>query len=104
MRARCTLSLLLALAAGTRAALAGNLDSYYMDSDAALQGGAITADTASGAAIWYNPAGLASIQGLRLDVGMNAFRLSLGAVPEVEASGRNPSVTRLSVINFASVP
>ena len=62
--------LLLGIAASVAVASrasAGNLDSYYMSGEAALQGGAVTADTQHGGAIWYNPAGLASISGSRLD-------------------------------------
>jgi hypothetical protein len=104
MRVRVIGATLLGASGVTGVALAGNLDSYYMSAEAALQGGAITADSRDGGAMWYNPAGLGEIPGLRLDVGANAFRLSFGGVPDLEATGKDPEITRLRTINFISVP
>jgi hypothetical protein len=104
MRVRVAGAVLVAVSSASGGALAGNLDSYYMSGEAALQAGAITADTRDGAAAWYNPAGLGEIAGLRLDVGANAFRLSFGGVPDLDATGKDPEVTRLRSINFISVP
>ena len=39
--------------------LAGNDDEIFLGNDAALVGGAVTATTVSGSALWYNPAGIA---------------------------------------------
>lgn len=83
--------------------LAGNADSFYLSGDAAMQAGAITADARGGGAIWYNPAGLGQLPALRLDVGINAFSLRLGGLPDFDASG-GARVTRLATINFNIVP
>jgi hypothetical protein len=104
MRVRVIGVALLAASSASGVALAGNLDSYYMSGEAALQAGAITADTRDGGAMWYNPAGLGDIAGLRLDVGANAFRLSFGGVPDLDAAGEDPEVTHLRTINFISIP
>ena len=63
-----TLLLLLA-----RPAYAGNEDEILLGNDAALMGGAITATTADGSALWYNPAGLAASRLDAVDVSANAF-------------------------------
>jgi hypothetical protein len=49
---------------------AGNLDSFYLGNDAALQAGAITADATGGGAIWYNPAGLGRFGSVGLGLGV----------------------------------
>ncbi len=104
MRVRVIGVALLAASSVSGGVCAGNLDSYYMSGEAALQGGAITADARDGGAMWYNPAGLGDIAGLRLDVGANAFRLSLGGVPDLDATGEDQEITRLRTINFISIP
>src|SRR5687768_5653089 len=103
MRVRRAGLALLTATALTRASVAGNLDNYYMSSEAALLGGAITADAKGGGALWYNPAGLSQVEGLRLDVTVNAFRLSTGAMADVETP--DPSAkTTLQTVNLRSVP
>jgi len=88
----------------TKSTFAGNLDSYYLSGDAALQGGAITADSRGGAAAWYNPAGLAELPGLRLDVSVNAFAIRFGGHPNLESAASEAKVTSLNVIDFNVVP
>ena len=90
------------LAASARA---GNLDSFYLSNDAPLQAGAITADVRGGGSIWYNPAGLASMQGLRLDVSASAYTLRLGGAPNISAAeDRGAQVTRMTTTDFQIVP
>lgn len=84
-------------------ARAGNADPFYLGSGAAVQAGAITADAEGGGAIWYNPAGLARLPSLRLDVSMNAYSLRLGGHPDLEA-GPNGKVTRLTTPDYNIVP
>ena len=104
MRFRAAAVAVLVVGAFARTLHAGNLDGYYMGSQAALQAGAVTADATGGAAVWYNPSGLSEIEGLRLDASANAFRLSLGAVPDLETTDGDTSVTRLRTVNLATVP
>jgi len=81
-----------------------NPDTYYLSSDAAMQAGAITADVTGGGAIWYNPAGLARLPGLRLDVSMNAYSLRFGGHPDLGGATDDAQVTRLSTVDFKVVP
>ena len=89
MQSRTARLAFLAASALPAASFGANLDGYYMDSNAALQAGAISADATGGGAVWYNPAGLATISGLRLDASATALRLSLGGVPSLDATGTN---------------
>jgi opacity protein-like surface antigen len=75
-----------------------------MSSDAALQAGAITADTMDGGSVWYNPAGLARMRGARFDVNVSAYALKLGGKPDLDGGGSESSKTSLNVLNFAPVP
>jgi long-subunit fatty acid transport protein len=85
------------------AAWAGNVDSFYMSGGAALQAGAITADSQGGGAIWYNPAGLAKLPDLRFDVSINAVSLKIGGQPDIDAQGTS-SVVRLTTFNLNIIP
>lgn len=100
--------ILLALVANSTIAArarAGNLDSFYLSNDAPLQGGAITADVSGGGSIWYNPAGLANMAGLRLDVSASAYTLRLGGEPDISAAeDRGAQVTRMTTTDFQIVP
>lgn len=89
-------AVLLATSAMTVPALAGNLDSYYLGSDAALDAGAVTADTRGGGAIWYNPAGLARVAGARLDVGASAYSLHFGGQPDFSGGSPDTEIRRLT--------
>jgi len=93
-----------ALASLTGLARAQNVDSFYLSGDAALQGGAITADARGGGSIWYNPAGLAELRGLRFDVNVSAYALGFGGHPDLEATRPGTTITRLTVLDLRAVP
>lgn len=63
MRRVVSLGILTALLAlsGPRGALAGNNDDVVAGTDAALTGGAVVANVHTGAAMWFNPAGVAQL-------------------------------------------
>ena len=86
-----------------RSARAGNVDSYYLSGEAALLAGAITASARGGGAAWDNPAGLASLPGLRFDASINAFSLRFGGRPDFNAGGGS-QVERLTKPDFNIVP
>jgi hypothetical protein len=86
------------------ASRAENIDRFYLSGDAALQGGAITADVRGGGGIWYNPASLASLPNLRLDVAMSAYALGIGGQPDLDGVSGNETVTRLTSLDLRSVP
>lgn len=94
----------LTAALAPRVALAGNVDSFYLSNDAPLQGGAITADARGGGSIWYNPAGLARMPGLRLDASASAYSLRVGGQPDISAQAEDSVVTRLETVDFQIVP
>lgn len=85
-------------------ARAQNMDTFYLAGDAALQGGAITADARGGGSIWYNPAGLSQLPGLRFDVNVSAYALGFGDHADLEATLPGTTVTRLSVLDLRAVP
>jgi len=100
-----------AVAGGTAAAVAaapsaraGNVDSYYLGNQAALQAGAVTANAELGTAVWYNPAGLARVEPLAVDASATAFALSLGQRADLDSSVPGAEATRLESVAFAIVP
>ncbi len=66
--------------------LANPLDSFGFGSRAIALGGAVTADTSSTEATYYNPAGLAYTPGLKLDLGY------LYVQPDLELNGHSQDV------------
>jgi len=95
---------LVAVSGYCREVRAQNSDRFYLSGDAALQGGAITANVRGGGGIWYNPASLADLPGLRLDVDMTAYALSTGAQPDLDAISPDAEVTRLTTLDLRGVP
>jgi hypothetical protein len=82
MRARIAATLVAALVWGLAAtAHAGNDDSVLIGDEAVLGGGAVTATVQTGAALWYNPAGLSRVQRDTVDVSGTAYSLRLYRVP-----------------------
>ena len=67
--------------AAPRAARAGNEEGVLFGAEASLAAGAVTATTSEGSALWYNPAGVASVADSRLDVSGSAFMLRVHHVP-----------------------
>ena len=83
---------------------AGNLDSFYVSSDAALQAGAIVATSRTGGSIWYNPAGMARISGTRLDVNVSGYALRLGAQVGFDSTLPNVHERQLTLFELDVVP
>lgn len=63
-------------------AQAGNDDEVLVGSDATLTGGAVTATTHDGSALWYNPAGLDPEKLQQVDVNGTAYTLRIWNIPE----------------------
>ena len=59
---------LLAVFLTPTAARAGNTDEVNAGIDVTLSGGAVVASTYTGAALWYNPAGIARIKKASLEI------------------------------------
>src|SRR6478735_514429 len=85
-------------------AAAGNLDAFYLSGDAAMQAGAISADVQGGGAAWYNPAALASLSGMRLDVSVNGYALRFGGTADLAPPTPGTEVTRLTRLDLNVVP
>lgn len=83
---------------------AGNLDSFYVSGEAALQGGAVAATTSGGGSIWYNPAGLAALDGTRLDVNVSGYALRFGANVGFDSTLPGAQETRLTLLELDVVP
>lgn len=98
------LSLISATWLSAAPARAGNLDAFYLSGDAALQAGAISADVKGGGAAWYNPAALASLTGLRLDVGVNGYALKFGGTADLAPPTPGTDVTRFTRLDLNVVP
>lgn len=98
------ISLAAAIASVTAPAFAGNLDSFYVSSDAALQAGAIVATSSTGGSIWYNPAGMSRITGTRLDVNVSGYAMRFGAQVGFDSTLPNAEERRLTLLEIDVVP
>jgi len=87
--------LLAALAAGS--AEASPLGTYGFGSRETALGGAVTADTSSGSAVFYNPAGLALARRLELSAGY------LRVDQRLEINGKDSNVDPVRGLNFGVV-
>ncbi|MEZ4266857.1 MAG: hypothetical protein R3F39_10800 [Myxococcota bacterium] len=81
------------------AAHAGNDDSVLIGDEAVLSGGAVTATVKTGAALWYNPAGLSRVSRDTVDVSGTAYALRLYRVPRlVELYGGEKADGRMNEV------
>jgi hypothetical protein len=76
----------LVLAVGAPRAHAGNGDGVLLGNEAAMTGGAVRATVRDGSAVWYNPAGLASIDRDAVDVSGNAVQARIAEEPGLISS------------------
>ncbi len=83
---------------------AGNLDSFYVSGEAALSGGAVVASTSTGGSIWYNPAGLSQLGGLRFDVNVSGYAVRFGARVGFASTVPETSENRLGLLALDVVP
>ncbi|MFW2386799.1 MAG: hypothetical protein ACN4G0_00565, partial [Polyangiales bacterium] len=65
---RCWAILLFGVLLAPATASAGNTDEVNAGLDVTLSGGAVVATTYTGAALWYNPAGIARINKASLEL------------------------------------
>ena len=73
MKSVAILCLVVLCVAVPQQALAGNDSSYFMGTTAAMTGGTAVASDGDPAAVWYNPAGLATIDRNKVDLMMTVF-------------------------------
>lgn len=102
-RAWVTALMLIGLLVAPSTALAGNSDEVNAGLDVTLTGGAVVATVYTGAALWYNPAGLARIDKpsleltgvtINMQIVKNPGLLTIGDPPQAksEGSGFNVSI------------
>ncbi|RJO66098.1 MAG: hypothetical protein C4523_13530 [Myxococcales bacterium] len=72
----------IAILFASRSAQAGNYESNFLSSDAALMAGAVTAITHDGGAVYYNPAGLGGLDRKEISLSGNAFMLRIRRTPD----------------------
>lgn len=84
-------------------ARAGNDDELFVGNEAAMAGGAVTANVADSSATWYNPAGLGSVERDQIDVSGTVYTLRFYSAPRFlnAVSGESRDT---SVIEFLSSP
>jgi hypothetical protein len=104
-RARHVAALALVAALVPSTARAGNDEGVLIGNEAAITGGAVTAVTSDGAAIWYDPAGIAAVTRSQIDVSGSATQLRIADTPALLSSattGRSADGGYFEVIGIPS--
>jgi hypothetical protein len=90
---------------GPSPASAGNDEGVLIGNEAAMTGGAVSAVTADGSAMWYDPAGIAAVTRGQLDLSGSATVLRIAETPRLLSSsttGRSADGGYLEVIGIPS--
>ena len=87
-----------------RDANAGNDETFSMGPDAALSGGAITAESSKPSAPWYNPAQFAAGGQDLVDISLAAYTLRLGGTQELRRADPTPQTESFSSVQLQAVP
>ena len=90
---------------GPSPASAGNDDGVLIGNEAAMTGGAVSAVTSDGSAMWYDPAGIAAVTRGQLDLSGSATVLRIADTPHLLSSsttGRSADGGYLEVIGIPS--
>ena len=96
---------LLAVFLTPTAARAGNTDEVNAGIDVTLSGGAVVASTYTGAALWYNPAGIARIKKASLEITGITFQTQIVRVPGFVTIGTDPPTeSEGKTVNFTVIP
>jgi hypothetical protein len=104
MRWVCVVPLLAALLSPVTAA-AGNADEVNAGLDVTLTGGAVVANTYTGAALWYNPAGIARINKASLELTGMTMQIQIVKMPGLLTIDADPqAVSEGKTVNFTVVP
>jgi hypothetical protein len=86
-------------------AWAGNSDEVNAGLDVTLTGGAVVAMTYTGAALWYNPAGIASINKASLELTGITMQIQIVKVPGLLTIDADPrAVSEGKTVNFTVIP
>ncbi|MBT8468980.1 MAG: hypothetical protein KJN97_09545 [Deltaproteobacteria bacterium] len=102
---RCGAILLLAIVFAPTSASAGNSDEVNAGLDVTLTGGAVVATTYTGAALWYNPAGIARISKAALELTGITMQIQIVKVPGLLTIDSDPQAqSEGKTVNFTVVP
>ncbi|MGB9340485.1 MAG: hypothetical protein WCB63_14640 [Polyangiales bacterium] len=86
-------------------AWAGNSDEVNAGLDVTLTGGAVVAMTYTGAALWYNPAGIANINKASLELTGITMQIQIVKVPGLLTIDSDPrAVSEGKTVNFTVIP
>jgi len=86
-------------------ARAGNSDEVNAGLDVTLTGGAVVAMTYTGAALWYNPAGIANINKASLELTGITMQIQIVKVPGLLTIDADPrAVSEGKTVNFTVIP
>ncbi|MGB5285282.1 MAG: hypothetical protein WBN29_12275, partial [Polyangiales bacterium] len=86
-------------------AWAGNSDEVNAGLDVTLTGGAVVAMTYTGAALWYNPAGIANISTASLELTGITMQIQIVKVPGLLTIDADPrAVSEGKTVNFTVIP
>jgi len=86
-------------------AWAGNSDEVNAGLDVTLTGGAVVAMTYTGAALWYNPAGIANIKKASLELTGITMQIQIVKVPGLLTIDADPrAVSEGKTVNFTVIP
>ena len=86
-------------------AWAGNSDEVNAGLDVTLTGGAVVAMTYTGAALWYNPAGIANINKASLELTGITMQIQIVKVPGLLTIDADPrAVSEGKTVNFTVIP
>jgi hypothetical protein len=102
---RASLIALLALLLSPTIARAGNNDQVNAGLDVTLTGGAVVATTYTGAALWYNPAGIARINKASLELTGITMQVQIVKIPGLLTIETDPPTeSEGKTVNFTVVP
>jgi hypothetical protein len=97
--------LLFTVLLGPATARAGNSDEVNAGLDVTLTGGAVVATTYTGAALWYNPAGIARINKASLELTGITMQIQIVKVPGLLTIESDPQAeSEGKTVNFVVVP
>ena len=97
--------LLLAVLVAPARAWAGNTDEVNAGLDVTLTGGAVVATTYTGAALWYNPAGIARINKASLELTGITMQIQVVKIPGLLTIDADPQAqSEGKTVNFTIVP
>jgi len=102
---RIWLAALVALLLSPATASAGNSDEVNAGLDVTLTGGAVVATTYTGAALWYNPAGIARVNKASLELTGMTMQIQIVKVPGLLTIDTDPqALSEGKTVNFTVVP